>query len=154
MFSNLIKPFRNISLVLIYIALTLLGGYLWWHFTDIAIMLGNYGKVRTYFDSILSGVMIIGFPLFIIGILYKGYAFGHRENLHHQNGIGTIGGIIGTVLSGCSCCGLTLASYFGLLPLMNMLPYSGLEIKVLATLGLLWALSDTYKNLEICRVKR
>lgn len=61
---------------------------------------------------------------------------------------------MGTILSGCSCCGLTLASYFGLLPLMSFLPYSGLEIKILGTLGLLWALYDTYKNLETCRVKR
>jgi hypothetical protein len=80
--------------------------------------------------------------------------FGHAENLHHKTGVGTIGGIIGTILSGCSCCGLTLASYFGLLPLMNLLPYDGLEIKILGTLGLLWAIWDTYKNLEVCQVKK
>lgn len=74
--------------------------------------------------------MIVGFPFFIIGILYRGMLFGHGENLHHKTGIGTLGGFIGTVLSGCSCCGLTLASYFGLLPIMGMLPYSGLEIKI------------------------
>lgn len=79
--------------------------------------------------------------------------FGHKENLHHKTGIGAISGVIGTILSGCSCCGLTLASYFGLLPLMNLLPYSGLEIKILGTIGLLWAIWDTYRNLEVCRVK-
>lgn len=97
---------------MIFIALILLGAYLWWHFTDIAIMFGNYGKARTSLDISLSLMMIVGFPLFIIGILYKGYAFGYQENLHPQTGIGTIGGIMGVILSGCSCCGLTLASYF------------------------------------------
>lgn len=154
MFSNLMKPFRNRYFILVFIVLILLGVYLWWNFTDVAIMFGNYGKIRTYFDITLSMMMIIGFPLFIVGILYKGYTFGHKENLHPKTGIGTIGGIMGTILSGCSCCGLTLASYFGLIPLMNILPYSGLEIKVLGILGLLWALYDTYKNLEVCRVQR
>ena len=65
-----------------------------------------------------------------------------------------IGGIIGTILSGCSCCGLTLAASFGLLPLMTILPYDGLEIKILGALGLLYATWDIMVNLETCRVKR
>jgi hypothetical protein len=64
-----------------------------------------------------------------------------------------IGGLIGTIISGASCCGATLAVYFGLLPLLTALPYSGLEIKILGTLGLLYALYDVLKNLEICEVK-
>lgn len=116
-------------------------------------MLGNYGKGHTYFDIGLSMIMVIWFPLFLIGILYKGMLFGARENLDGKTGIGAISGIAGTILSGCSCCGLTLASYFGLLPLMGFLPYSGLEIKTLGALGLLYAIWATYANLEVCRVK-
>ena len=154
MFSNLLKPFRNIWLLITYIVLIFLSFWIWWYFTDVGIMFGNYGPTHTYIDILLSMFMIIGFPYFIVGILYKWLTFGHVENLHHKTGIGTIGGIIGTILSGCSCCGLTLASYFGLLPLMNLLPYSWLEIKILGTLWLLWAIWDTYKNLEVCRVKK
>ncbi|MDD2693766.1 MAG: hypothetical protein PHY14_02440 [Candidatus Gracilibacteria bacterium] len=149
---NYLKPFKKRSLFITFIILVLIGFGIWWYFTDIAIMFGNYGKTHTYIDISLSVVMILGFPLFLIGILYKGMLFGHRENLHHKTGIGTLSGIIGTIISGSSCCGLTLASYFGLLPLMSMLPYSGLEIKILGTAGLLWAIQDTYKNLEVCRV--
>ena len=151
---NLYKPFRNISLTFTFLLLVLLWGYIWWTFTDIRVMFGNYGKIHTYTDIFLSIIMILGFPLFIVWILYKWLQFWHRENFHHRTGIGTIGGVIGTILSGCSCCGLTLASYFGLLPLMGFLPYDGLEIKILGTLGLLWALWDTYKNLEVCRVPK
>lgn len=42
-----------------------------------------------------------------------------------------VGGIIGTIISGASCCGATLAASFGLLPLMSLLPYDGLEIKLI-----------------------
>jgi hypothetical protein len=154
MLSNLRKPFSNWYLILIFLLLVMLWGYLWWTFTDVEIMFGNYGKIHTGIDIVLSSIMIIGFPLFIIGIIYKWLMFGQRENLHHKTGIGTVGGIIGTILSGCSCCGLTLASYFGLLPLMNLLPYDGLEIKIIGTIGLLWALHDTYKNLEVCRMPK
>ena len=38
-------------------------------------MFGNYGKLHTYTDILLSGIMILGFPLFLIGILYKGFQF-------------------------------------------------------------------------------
>jgi hypothetical protein len=47
-----------------------------------------------------------------------------------------------------------LALSFGLLPLMNILPYNGIELKVLGLLWLLWAIVHLYKNLEICHLKK
>jgi hypothetical protein len=117
-------------------------------------MVGNYGKLHTYTDVALSMIMITGVPLFIIALYHKGSLFGKREHLHHKTGVGILSGLIGTIISGASCCGLTLASYFGLLPLMSLMPYDGLEIKLLGTLGLLWALSDILRNLETCSVKK
>jgi|JI8StandDraft_1071087.scaffolds.fasta_scaffold258308_2 hypothetical protein len=117
-------------------------------------MFGNYGEIHTYTDIGLSAIMIIGFPLFLIALYHKGMLFGKQQTLEKKNILGTLGGTIGTILSGCSCCGLTLASYFGLLPLMNLLPYDGLEIKILGTIGLLYATWDILVNLETCKVKR
>lgn len=154
MITAIKKVFSRPWLFWMYMILILISFGIWWYFTDVRIMLGNYGKPFTYTDVGLSMLMVVGFPLFLVGILYKWLRFWHRENLDTKTGIGTISGLIGTILSGCSCCGLTLASYFGLLPLMSFLPYSGLEIKILGTIGLLWAIRDTYKNLETCRVKR
>lgn len=154
MFSQIFKVLSSPRFFLSYILLVLIAFGIWWYFTDVRIMLGNYGKPFTYTDVSLSMLMVVGFPLFLVGLFYKWLRFWHRENLDAKTGIGTISGLIGTILSGCSCCGLTLASYFGLLPLMSFLPYSGLEIKILGTLGLLWAIRDTYQNLETCRVKR
>lgn len=69
--KNILKPFGKPSLILVFFILLVIASWLWWHFTDIDIMLGNYGKGHTYFDIGLSIIMVVGFPLFIIGLLYK-----------------------------------------------------------------------------------
>lgn len=116
-------------------------------------MVGNYGKLHAYLDVSLSIIMILGFPLFLMGFYHKSMLFG-KGSLDKKSGTGIVGGIIGTLISGASCCGATLATYVGLLPLMTLLPYDGLEIKILGTLGLLYALYDILKNLEVCQVKK
>jgi hypothetical protein len=153
MLQNLHHLFKNKKIQVIYILLLASAFWIWWYFTDVAIMFGNYGKIHTSIDIGLSMIMIIGFPLFLVALYHKGMLFGKKETLEKRNILGTLGGTLGTILSGCSCCGLTLASYFGLLPLMNLLPYDGLEIKIIGTLGLLYALSDIIRNLETCKVK-
>jgi hypothetical protein len=151
--SSLQSLFSTKSRICAYIILVLAAGLLWWYTTDIAIMFGNYGTLHTYADIVLSMIMIFGFPLFILAVVYRGLLFGNRSNLDGKTGIGAIGGIIGTIMSGCSCCGLTLASYFGLLPLMGFLPYDGLEIKIIGTAGLVYALIQILGNLQTCKIK-
>ncbi len=80
--------------------------------TDIRIMFGNYGEFHTYTDIILSIVMIVIFPLFLVALFYKSWTYGKRADIGAKTTTGIIGGIIGTILSGCSCCGLTLAASF------------------------------------------
>lgn len=88
MFKNLLKPFRNKKLLFIYLFLVALATFIWWYFTDIAVMFGNYGSTHTWIDIGLSIVLIVGFPLFLVGIIHKGILFGSRENLHQKTGYG------------------------------------------------------------------
>jgi hypothetical protein len=76
MFQNLKKLFSSQSRSFAYIFLVALACALWWYFTDIRIMFGNYGKLHTYTDIALSMIMVFGFPLFIVGMYYKGVLFG------------------------------------------------------------------------------
>ena len=154
MFDNFLKPFKRTILLTLYIILLVSGFFLWRIFTDTGIMFGNYGKVFTYIDITLSMVIITLFPLFLIGVIYKGLLFGKKETLNTKTSIGTGWWIIGTIISGASCCGSTLALSFGLLPLMNILPYNGMELKIIGLLGLLWALRDLYRNLETCQLQK
>ncbi len=167
MISSLSLLFHSKLRILSYIILVTVSSGIWWYFTDTRSMLGNYGKIHTYIDVGLSIIMIVGFPLFLVALSHKGMLFWNtkqqtkkisqlqeKTSFSKTNILGTLGGTIGTILSWSSCCGLTLASYFGLIPLMNILPYSGLEIKILGTLGLLYALYDILKNLETCTWKK
>ena len=154
MLSNLKKLFSSWKNILIYLTLTIITLWLWWNFTDIEIMFWNYGPLHTYTDIGLSIIMILGFPLFLIALIHRGWTLGNKENLSTKTGAGLLAWIIGTIISGCSCCGLTLAAYFGLLPLMNFLPYDGLEIKIVATLGMLYAIWDILRNLESCKMPK
>lgn len=97
--------------------------------------------------------MMFGFPLFLVAFTYKSMIFGGKNTLDGKSTGGLLGGIMGTLVSGASCCGATLAMYVGLIPLMTLLPYDGLELKVLGTLGLLYALYDIVKNLETCKIQ-
>lgn len=153
MIKNLKKIFSNQKRILAYTVLVLISWLVWWNFTDVAIMIWNYGKFHTYTDVALSIIMITLFPLFIMGFWHKSMNFG-KKSLNVGSWTGILGGIVGTLISGASCCWATLAAYVGLLPLMNLLPYDGLEVKILGTLGLLYALYDILNNIEVCQVKK
>lgn len=154
MYLLILKPFQKPTLFSLYVFLVIVLLLLWWNFTNIEIMFWNYGNFHTYADIIFSMIIVFCFPLFIIGITYKWLLFWVRETIGWKNGIGASGGIIWTIISGASCCGWTLAIYFGLIPLMTLLPYDGLEIKLFAVIWLLWANYDLYKYLEVCRIKK
>ena len=154
MFTSLKTLFSTWWRILIYIVLV--GGLLilWWSTTDMAIMFGNYGYVHTSLDIALSLVMILFFPLFLIALIYKSYKFWKRANINWKTSTGIVWGIIGTIISGASCCGATLAATLWLIPIMSLLPYDGLEIKIIGTLGLLYALYDILTHLETCKIRK
>lgn len=147
------KPLKNPKLFTSYVFLAIFLYTIGEYFTDREVMLGNYGKFHTYFDYTLSILVALLFPLFLIGIAHRGYLFGKKELLSKKWGFGISSGLIWVILSWASCCGPTLAVYFGLIPLMTWLPYDGIEIKLISIIVLLWANYDLYTNLETCRHK-
>ncbi len=154
MFKNLKHLFSSINRLSIYLILVLLLALIWWHATDIKIMFGNYGNIHTYTDILLSVVMIITFPMFIIALIYRSWKYWKRADIDWNSINWIIWWILWTIISWASCCGATLAASFWLLPLMSFLPYSGLEIKVLGALWLLYALWEILINLETCKIRR
>jgi hypothetical protein len=54
-------------------------------------MLGNYGPVHTYLDIALSGIMILVFPLFLVGTVVRAYTYGKKETDTKKTFLGTIG---------------------------------------------------------------
>ena len=81
MYQNLETLLSSTTRILSYLILVILAASLWWYSTDITIMFGNYGKIHTYTDIMLSLIMIIVFPLFIIALIYKSYKYGKRADI-------------------------------------------------------------------------
>lgn len=154
MLKNLKHLFSSLRRVSVCIALILLLSLIWWYTTDIKIMFGNYGLIHTYTDITLSVIMIIAFPVFIVALIYRSWKYWKRADIDWNSINWIIWWVIWTIISGASCCGATLAASFWLLPLMSFLPYSGLEIKTLGALGLLYALWEILVNLETCKIRK
>lgn len=66
------SPYRTLA----YLVLVVLGAVVWWQYTNIRIMFGNYGNVHTSLDIAFSVMIILGFPLFLIALYYKSLKFG------------------------------------------------------------------------------
>lgn len=159
--ENLLKIFKNKWLLLIYILSSAILLILWSAYFDSKIMFWNHGSIHTYIDIVSSIVISLLFPLFIISFLYRSYLIGKinkelkEEKGNTKNGImWIISWVIGIIISGSTCCGLTLATTFGLLPIMNLLPFSWLEVKVLSMFMLMYSLySILSKDLSSCELK-
>jgi len=150
MLQNLKLLFSERKIILAYPVMVAILLAVWLFFTDHKNMFGNYGPWHTWIDIILSLIAIFGFPLFILAWLYRSFILGGRaEKKEH---LGVLGGLVAIIVSGSTCCGATLAVYFGLMPLMMMLPYDGLEIKVVAVAGLLYGLWVMLTRLTTCMV--
>ncbi len=154
MLKNLKHLFDSPKRLVVCIILQILLLLIWWYTTDIKIMLGNYGTVHTYSDIILSVIMIITFPIFIIALIYRSWKYWKRADIDWNSINWIIWWVVWTIISWASCCGATLAASFWLLPLMSLLPYSGLEIKILGAIGLLYALWEILVNLETCKIRK
>ena len=149
-YKNTMQVLRNPKFLLGYLILVAVLGTIWYLYTDFTIILGNYGKLHGYTDITLSWLTIIFFPLFIVSWIYRATVFGAKNK---KDWASFIGGIVSVIISGSSCCGLSLAMFFGLTPLMQLLPFSGLEIKVVATILLLIGLFNLLANLLTCKMK-
>ncbi|MDQ7009104.1 MAG: hypothetical protein Q9M94_02335 [Candidatus Gracilibacteria bacterium] len=149
MIKNIIKiisSFIGMIGMIIGIAIIAIPAY---YFIEKDLIIGNLGHTFFITEITLTVIISLLFGLFIGATLYKINYFSVKKS-----GIGILGGFIGALVSGCPACSITLASYLGLAGFMYLLPYSGLELKVLSVLILLYANYSTIKNLEVCKIKK
>jgi hypothetical protein len=87
MYQNLKTLISSPCRIVTYTILVLFATSLWWYSTDIRIMFGNYGDLHTYMDIVLSIVMVLIFPLFLVALFYKSYKYGKRADMGGKTGI-------------------------------------------------------------------
>ncbi len=110
-----------------------------------------YGEVYYFWTEIvLWWLVAVLFWIFLGSTLYKmKYFWGGKKKTFFW----TLWGFLGLVAWGCPACSITFASYIGLASLVSLLPYRGLELKILSVVFLLYACYATLRDLEVCKLK-
>ena len=149
--------YRNLFLVLKnpYAMWTgvLVASLLWYvieYFSDRALIAGNFWSTYATINLIFDIINIILIWLFVASFVYKRRLF---WNSSKNNQSGWFGSVTSVLVSGCPACSITLASYLGLASLFALLPYNGLELKVVGTLVLIWSVYTNIKDLTSCSRK-
>lgn len=124
------------------------GYFLFW-FTDVESICNNFGEIYGYTLIALQVVIAILFGINLAILIHK---ISIKQNSRKQTGLSAIGSFFGLLVSGCSACGITLASYIGLGAAMATLPLAGLELKVLAIIILFISIWISLTPIQ-CKIK-
>ena len=146
--KNINKVFRSphaCTWILLGISFIVIPSY---YFVEKEAIVWNLGYVFYLSEVILNSIIALLFWLFIGGTIYKIQYFSVKKSC-----IWFLGWFLGILISSCPACSITLASYLWLASIIWVLPYYGLELKILSVLLLLYATYFTFKDLETCRIK-
>lgn len=121
------------------------------HFIHVDLIRGNMGAARANAEVMLHLILSILFGFFIAWTVYKTRLF--RTIPSEDAARGGVWGFLGILVSWCSACSITLASYVGLASLLVHLPFKGLELKIVGIVLLWRATRRTYRYLTVCERK-
>jgi hypothetical protein len=150
--------YRNLILILknpyaIWSGL-IIASFLWYvieYFSDRGLIFGNFWSIYATINLTFDILNVLLIWLFVASFVYKRRLFG-RSSKNNQSG--WFGSITSVLVSGCPACSITLASYLGLASFFALLPYNGLELKIVGTLVLIWSVYTNIKNLTVCSIKK
>ncbi len=148
MFENLIKIFKSkvwIFWIITGIILIVIPSY---YFLDYQMIIGNKGYIYLYFEIFLDILIAILFWIFLWATLYKMSYFSVKKTW-----VWFLWWFLWILVSGCTGCTITFASYLGLAWFVSILPYGWLELKIISIFLLIYVCYITLKNLEICELK-
>lgn len=118
-------------------------------FVDMELIKWNLGINFLIAEIILTAISAILFGIFIACIMYKIKYFSPKAWVEWA-----IWWAFVMLVSGCPSCSITLAYYIWLAWIISTLPYHGLELKVLWIFLIIYAIYDTLKYLEVCKIKK
>ena len=149
-YRNLLLILKNPYAVWVGIFLSWLLWYVIEYFSDRALIAGNFWDTYATTNLIFDIINIILIWLFVASFVYKRRLFGNSSK---NNQSGWFGSITSVLVSGCPACSITLASYLGLASFFALLPYNGLELKIVGSLVLIWSVYTNIKDLTTCKRK-
>lgn len=124
--------------------------WIWFIFLDMENVSLTFWQERLVVEIILHILLSIFFWFFVSLQVYKITTF---KKFEWKSLWWRIWWIIGTTITGCPVCGVTLMSYLGIASLLSFLPRYWLELKIVWLVTLLIASESMVKNLDICNKK-
>lgn len=120
--------------------------------TKTELIIANYGYLYFYFVWLLQGILMLLLPLFIVLSAYKIFFFSSTSI--KEEGAGGIAALLGVLVAGCPACSITILTYIGFAGFVGLLPYDGLELKILSVLLLIGINLSILNTLQICKIKK
>ena len=133
------------------IAMALIGS-LFWYFHNSELTIGNLGYTFYYTELALDILITILFGLFVWWSVYKILYFSHFKKKHFW--VWAVASFFWILVGWCPACSITIASYLWLASFLAVLPYNGIELKVLSFVLLVWVVYEVLKTLEVCSIKK
>ncbi len=113
------------------------------------IFIGSFSATSAL-DIVLVVIMGILFGVNMTLLVNKFSALKRRGNLRIMFGTG----IISVFAAGCASCGLSFASLIGILAVLTILPFGGIELYFVAILVLLASIYYNLKQIiKVCKIK-
>ncbi len=151
-YDNFKLVFFKTNYLIIGLFVGLLIGTFFVYHTDTELILGNEGVIYYFLQVFFQLMISVLFAIFLPVSLYK-YASFSKFDLK-ENSTSFIGTFFGIIVAGCPACSITLASYIGLAGVISLLPYHGLELKIIGALLLVYANYSLLLNLQTCKLKK
>lgn len=120
--------------------------------SDYEIVKGNYGETHFQILIITQFLISLLFSFFIILSINKYLYFKGPSSIENTTSI--IGIFFGSLVTGCTSCSITLASFIGLAGFISALPQGGLELNYLSIILLSYSNYSLLKNFSVCKLKK
>jgi len=143
-----IKKILNLKNIIVFLAGFSLMVYFEYLFLNSELIIWNLWLKFYYTEISIVFINSILFWSFLALTFYRLEYFSVKKSVFWF-----IGWLFWIAVSWCPACSITLASYIWLAWFLSVLPYSWLELKIIAFFLLLYANVSTYKNLEVCKIK-
>ena len=147
MLKNIVKVLKSkiwIVGIIIGISLISIPSY---YFFESELIIWNFWYKYYLFELILTILISILFWFFLGSTLYKINFFNTKKSWFWF-----IGWFLWILVSWCPACSITFASYLWLSWIIAILPFWGIELKIVSILILLYSIYFTIKNLEVCKI--
>jgi len=146
--ENMLLVLRSPQSLLWWIIAWFIVGVLWRYFMDFDLIIWNQWHTVAYTEFILFLVFVVLFGLFVSISIYKVLYF--RSGDVTQIWLWWVGWFLSLLVVWCPACSITFASYIWLASMLSLLPYNGLELKVIWILFLLYSCFASLRTLQTC----